>query len=319
MSENENKQDKLKEIQARLAEIQNKSSAPAQKSQPVKSDPAPEKSSAPTAAEEKTEEKKVSADKKKAAPSPPKASSQEENNWRANRSKPDPSESVKKEVKKAPVADKKKSNKPEKEGKKKKKKASFTKLYSIISIVLTLMVGAYFVYAFVLTDNESGEIESSIPTPIEDEDATGISEEAEMSDEALAPESNPGEEEMMEESVAEESPVVEEEEELPVKEPVVKRRKPEPVKESPSVVSKVPNGVIISYSSNSTESAAKRNAAMLTNKGFQASYYYMPDKKAGAPALYKVYIGPYSDESAAMSDFKKVVDLNKTAFILKVD
>ena len=86
-----------------------------------------------------------------------------------------------------------------------------------------------------------------------------------------------------------------------------------------STTSSLPSGFIISYASNGNEATAKNNVKILKQKGYKASYYFMPDKKAGSPSLYKVYVGPYNDETEALPDFKKIVQLNNNAYILNVN
>ena len=89
--------------------------------------------------------------------------------------------------------------------------------------------------------------------------------------------------------------------------------------QSQGLTTNIPSGFIISYSANGSKDIAENNVRMLRNKGFSAGYYYMPDKNASSPELYKVYVGPFSSESEALPDFKKVVAINDKAFIVRID
>jgi len=310
MSEKEDKAQKLKEIQDRLAEIQRKAPATEKKSEKGEVRKSPEPTSPAPKAEkkdpvEKIKTPEISEVKKPVSPSgPEKKITQEEKNWQANR--------LKKESK--PVAAKKNVHEI-KHAEKNKKKSSMGKIYTVVSLVITLCVISYFLYSFFQSIKiESDQaIESAIPAPIENEDIVNdeVMEDENHEEEAVIAKEIINNEEFKAE-IAEETSDFEEKPPAPEKET---RPKPPSIRAQ----SIIPTGIIISYSSNSTEKIAKKNVSELKRKGFNASYYFMPDKDANSPSLYKVYVGPYNDESAAMSDFRKIVDINDKAFILRMN
>ena len=329
MSEQEDKARKLKEIQERLAEIQGKSSpSPSPKSKEVPKKEAVEKpktekteekppvnkpqpkSTEPKSTEQKSTESK-SPEPTPVKPTEPKKSpslTQEEKNWRANKIK-QPASDVKKE---SPKPEKKKNGS-------RKKKLSI--IYTAVSLVITLSIVGYILNSYVFNSDTDEIVTSKIPEEISPEEVE------EQVDEAMEELTQVTQEEEEMEEVQEE--VIEEMKEEVM---VVKEIKKEKVAESPPestrrrakaestvIAASVPNGIIISYASNSTSEMAVKNVSTLRSKGFKAGYYYMPDKNAGSPKLYKVYVGPYPDESSAMPDFKKVVELNARAFILRMN
>lgn len=327
MAENDDKAKKLKEIQERLAEIQGKSGSDKASTYSDKTKSINKKS---PENESKTEK---DTDIKKAAPPPvkkeeakistprvtkeeakihsPVPKTQEEKNWQANR------------VRSSDISPKSKANRISID--RSSKKSSLSKVYSIVSLLVTASVLSYFIYIFFIKDNsDSDVITTQLPVVSDDETALNESSDGDVvieADNDVAkgdPATSSNEVEKLEEpdKSAESTPkmVTEKRESKP----------PKPVKEvvretSPPVQSKVPKGIIISYASNSQKSIAENNVRFLQGQGFKASFYYMPDKDAGSPKLYKVYVGPYPDEESAMPDFRKVVDLNQRAFILRMN
>ena len=320
MAEESDKEKKLREIQERLAEIQGKTtSPPAAKAEPPKNEVTEEKPAPIEETSEKAKEKSVP-EKPKEAPKP--------------KEKPAPIK-AKKEI---PVVEKVEVKKPEKAiaGKKengwaqnkvkaegesarpeKSQKASSNarnKILSIVSLSITLLVASYIVYtyAFEHRGSEVDKVDSVLP----DEPVDEVSMVEEIEAPPASESESPAEEDTKAREEVEEV-VVKDESEKPVDKTEKVRPESSPVN-TPSK-GQVPGGVIISYSSNSSQETAGKNVEFLKSKGFKANFYYMPDKDANAPRLYKVYVGPYGNESEAMSDFKKVVGINDKAFILRMN
>lgn len=303
MSESEDKAKKLKEIQERLAEIQGGAAKSADKpTPPPSSKPAPATSTTPKATEPKVSSasspqqktSKTTATKKEVAEkkvTTTKTKSQEEINWKENRRKDNKSLKAKKSS-----------------------SSKLSKVYTIISLIITLAVCSYFVYTFFLSSDDETELISKVPEDlvIEEHTEEPMAENTEQANES---------EEKVESAEVVQQEVVSDNRKIETSKSKATEVKAQPkaTPVSSAITSKVPNGIIISYASNSTKEMAEKNAKLLSSKGFKASYYYMPDKNPSSPQLYKVYVGPYDSESAAMPDFKKIVKLNDKAFILRAN
>ncbi len=323
MTDKEDKAQKLKEIQARLAEIQNKGdsgSSPTpkpEKKEEKKENPLPPKKETPPVAKKVSppvekkeaakkvikEEVKKEAVKKEAVKK--EGVTQEEKNWRANRVKEEaPKEAVKPSAKKS-------------DGKKKeKKKVRMSLIYTIISLIITISIAGYFVYTNFMSDN-STEIQSSIPTSdeaISEEESIASSDDTEATSEGeLAEETDEIAEEEIQDVVEEAPP----KQEPPVNKRTLKEESPAPKKERSVVAqSEVPNGFIISYSVNSNTSTAETNVLKLQGRGFKAGYYYMPDRDPKNKSLYRVFVGPYNTKAEAWDALSKVSKIEARAFIM---
>lgn len=305
MSENEDKAKKLKEIQERLAEIQKGSAKKADPkpgptesnkvTKPVSNDPKIIETKPEVNPEVKNNQKETKplASKK----TEPKANvlSQEEKNWKENRLR---------------EQSQKKSG---------KKKLSASKIYTALSLIITFGICSYFAYTFYIhSGHDNVEL---IQTEIPQSNLNEISDSEPSSDISdFENISSPIQNDQVKQEA--EKPPKESDIKIANKKEVIVRKdmiqKEDDVKYN-EVIAKTPAGIIISYVSNSSEEMAKSNVKKLAEKGFKANYYYMPDKSKNSPALYKVYLGPYKDESAAMSDFRRIVELNDKAFILRLD
>lgn len=302
MSENEDKAQKLKEIQERLAEIQKgsekkadpkpKLTASEKQVSPVINDPKNIKESP----EVKPVNRIINPEATKKVEVKAKMMSQEEKTWKENRSR--------------------EQNLKKLSG---KKKLSAGKIYTALSLIITLSICFYFAYTFYIhSGNEKGElIQTAIPQSISDDigSTNSVKENSNSEQYLSSSEQKPEEPEVL--NTPKESDV-----KIANKKEVVARKDVQPKTEDKvpkEITARTPEGIIISYVSNSSEELAKSNVTRLKEKGFKANYYYMPDKSKSNPELYKVYLGPYKDESAAMPDFRRIVELNDKAFILRLD
>ena len=200
-----------------------------------------------------------------------------------------------------------------------KKKISMSKIYTALSIVITIGICGYFAYTFYIHSeiNKDELIQSEIPESIPDETINSMSStEISISENVSTSSQNkPHETKVLKAPEESDIKIANKKEVIAKKEPIQKSD----ISLSNESMAKTPSGIIISYVSNSTEEMAVSNVKSLEEKGFKANYYFMPDKSKSSPALFKVYLGPYKDESAAMSDFRKIVELNDKAFILRLD
>lgn len=198
----------------------------------------------------------------------------------------------------------------------KQKSGKISKIYTLISLTITLVIIGYFIYSFFFHNSNQENVIATSNIPVDtDVQKENTQEEGGITEEILLDEHESTEDKVVEET----NPKVVQSREQPtrVSKPPVEKI---PIKSSPTInKTKAPTGFIISYVSNSTESAARNNVIQLSQKGFSANYYYMPDHNSGSPKLYKVYLGPFDSESAAFPTFKKIVAFNDKAFILKMD
>jgi len=332
MDTQDDKSKRLKEIQDRLAEIQ----AGSKTSTPIVKKPDPPKEENADS-KPKVDDKKESLDEKNVKPSqtarkvvpPP-----------TIKKVPAPEKAVKVSSEKNLAGNKDENAKSWKENKmlsddksqnsgikksisseEKLKSNIISKIFTIISLLITVAIISYLAVSYFNngSNEEKDLISSQIPedkessVPIEE----SISEEIEMNEDVA---NSAMVEEITEEIPSEESNTdipeeVASEKKIPTKTSTREVKK----NNSQSISGVIPSGFIISYASNSEKTTAVNNVSQLRAKGFQANYYYMPDKNANGPALYKVYIGPYNNESAALPDFKKVVSINDNAFILNLN
>ncbi len=75
--------------------------------------------------------------------------------------------------------------------------------------------------------------------------------------------------------------------------------------------------IIISYSSNENELTAVSNVQQLKARGMQASYFWIPSLFDEGAALYKVYTGPYSTLEEAKQQLKQIQEWREDAYLLK--
>jgi cell division septation protein DedD len=75
---------------------------------------------------------------------------------------------------------------------------------------------------------------------------------------------------------------------------------------------------IISHSSLKNEAAAKRNTDRLAKNGFNSGYYWIPDLGPGNNEYYKVYVGPFATEQAAIDKLADVRRYSKLAYIVEL-
>jgi hypothetical protein len=331
MSEQEEKAQKLKEIQERLAEIQKKSKPGSDASEPprdvVKKDN--DKAEEPTieikkdVPEDSPAVKQFSSTKPinppikvKAEINPPKKEenienkakevkkeiplTQEETNWRANKMKNNETGN--------PARPKRSTS------------STLSKIYTILSLVITVLVLSYLASTYFLSSDHEGEVVvSDLPETIEEPIIEDAIEEDEIIAEVEVPIEN---DEVIIQKEAKQEKIVEKK--AAMNQTVVRERKaavnpPSSTNESVKINTAVPKGIIISYASNSSSEMATKNVNYLKSKGFKSAYYYMPDKEVNSPKLYKVYVGPFNNDSEAMPEFRKVVALNDKAFILRMD
>ena len=194
-----------------------------------------------------------------------------------------------------------------------------SKILSVISLAITLSVASYIVYSYVLTTNqkEAETVVAEIPEVADDLDNREMPEETnDRGSETEVPAQNTS---IKNDNPAQNTAKRVNEKRTERQEKTEEKKQPERNQESPIVKSSVPGGFIISYASNGNSEAAAKNVRILRSKGFTANYYYMRDKDANGPSLYKVYLGPYNSESEAFPDFKKIIKLNEKAFILKMN
>lgn len=314
------KDKKLEEIKKRLEEIQNKSKGgktgktKTEEKKPEKSIPAATPEKEPSDQKpSKTDSSKNSGDtKKKSEPQEPikkpeSTATDNGSSWSDNQVKDAPTvkgQARKKEVPKDP--------RPVKSGR-------ANKIYTIISLIVTVTVIGYLVKVYFFDTNQSADevVKSELPEQTEQPKPEGTVE---------IPSESPEAQYAQEKRVAKPQTDISQDKQMQAREQPVRQvekepeSKPEPraVKSNSTSAGKVPNGFVISYVTNSQKDMAQRNVEMLRKKGFNADYYYMPDQESGSPELYKVYIGPYQNESAALPTFKKIVAMNDKAFIVRV-
>lgn len=326
MAQEEEKAKRLKEIQDRLAEIQSRSSktptksdkkATAPNSVAQKKSESIEKNTSESNSTKPTPSSRPSIEKKTATPTTPSPTIHKTKPFDKEPKKDkklNEEDSVKWKSNQLIDKDKKIKNQPKKEIKQKSGKLS--KVYTWISLTITLAIIGYFIYSFFIRNSTQENIITTTSIPV-DSDVLGENKpiEVDVIEEILPDEPKSNEEEIVEET----SPKVVQSREQPsrISKPPVEAI---PKKSNPAInKTKAPSGFIISYVSNSTESAARNNVVQLSQKGFSANYYYMPDHNSKNPKLYKVYLGPFSSESDAFPTFKKVVAFNDKAFILKMN
>ena len=75
--------------------------------------------------------------------------------------------------------------------------------------------------------------------------------------------------------------------------------------------------IIISYSSNENELTAISNVQHLKSKGFEASYFWIPSLFEKGESLYKVYTGPYPSLEEATNQLKTIQEMRDDAYLLK--
>lgn len=75
---------------------------------------------------------------------------------------------------------------------------------------------------------------------------------------------------------------------------------------------------IISYSSISNEAAAIKTVATLSSQGIKSGYYWIPDYVTGGPKLFKVYVGPFQNKDAALSQLPQIKENASGAYVTEV-
>lgn len=75
---------------------------------------------------------------------------------------------------------------------------------------------------------------------------------------------------------------------------------------------------VVSYGSFVNEKYAKINTNRLLKRGEKAGYYWIPDYNPRGNKFYKVYIGPFSSKSDAVSALQSIKSSSPTAYILKL-
>ncbi|MEQ9062590.1 MAG: SPOR domain-containing protein [Vicingaceae bacterium] len=321
MTSGSDKEKKLKEIQERLAEIQGKTSntvSAKTKTEATVQVPGetPKKESAVTKVKEPDKFNQASAQKKQAHVSPDLVKKKSVKTTAVpliqSESKPAKGWTENKVIQDEELTKKNKKETGQPASNKSKK------ILSVVSLLITLFISSYIIYTFFLKNDgrPPAIVEANLPVMPNDK----VAEEAPLQKELSDPtESSPA---GNSNAPSTETP------DLSERVNEARKERSEKIKSESSMIetsaiqsnkSAVPRGMIISYVSNSDENQAKKNVEYLKSKGFKAQYYYMPDKDAAAPAYFKVFIGPYKNESEALIVFKKVVAFNDKAYILKMD
>lgn len=75
---------------------------------------------------------------------------------------------------------------------------------------------------------------------------------------------------------------------------------------------------VISHSSMKSEKFALKTVNKLERAGFKTGYYWIPDLGPGGNEYYKVYVGPFATEQAAIDQLYEVRKHSKLAYIVEM-
>jgi len=75
---------------------------------------------------------------------------------------------------------------------------------------------------------------------------------------------------------------------------------------------------VISHSSVKNETTAKKTVQKLVKANFKTGYYWIPDVTPGGNEFFKVYVGPFGSERAAIDKLYEVRKYSKLAYIVEI-